>query len=223
MTDLIRLWATDQTHGLEGIGKVFTKGEGYGVAAIDFDKCMDQHGDLESWAAEIIARFPSTFMELSPSGNGCHVWCLGSPKDKLKYKKRWAKPDTAKGEGIDSLDRSHNCFLTVTGVPPEGMDLIPDVIDCQPALDMFRDNYLVKTPRVRTSPRAASQPSKTLADPTGGDTKPWDDFDARAPWDDALPVGWFETCQTDEYTRYSRPGKSTDCAVVYHASGDVLF
>ena len=48
---------------------------GDGIACIDLDHCFVD-GVLEPWAVELLARVPQTFVEVSPSGDGLHVWGL---------------------------------------------------------------------------------------------------------------------------------------------------
>lgn len=61
-----------------------TVGAGYGfvltdedrIACVDIDHCLDGRGRLKSWASEILAGVPDTYIEVSPSGDGLHVWGL---------------------------------------------------------------------------------------------------------------------------------------------------
>jgi hypothetical protein len=63
-------------HEYDGIGFVLTAGDAYSV--VDLDGCIDPDtGELEPWAAEIVAQFDS-YTELSPSGTGLHIWMLGT-------------------------------------------------------------------------------------------------------------------------------------------------
>jgi primase-polymerase (primpol)-like protein len=49
---------------------------GTGHVVIDLDHCITG-GELAPWAAEILARCPATWIEISPSGTGLHVWGRG--------------------------------------------------------------------------------------------------------------------------------------------------
>lgn len=55
----------------DGIGYVFKEG----VIGIDLDHCFDEFEQLKPWAKEIVELFPS-YVELSPSGNGLHIFLL---------------------------------------------------------------------------------------------------------------------------------------------------
>lgn len=56
-----------------GAGLGFVLGEG--VGCIDLDHCFTD-GKLAGWAQEIIDRCPPTFMEVSQSGEGLHIFGL---------------------------------------------------------------------------------------------------------------------------------------------------
>ena len=53
-----------------GVGFVLN---GDGIACIDLDHCITG-GVLADWAADIVARAGRTFVEVSPSGTGLHIW-----------------------------------------------------------------------------------------------------------------------------------------------------
>src|SRR5262249_28117722 len=56
----------------DGIGYMF-KGD---ITGIDLDHCIDEQGQIEPWAQEIIARLAS-YTERSPSGKGLHIYVRG--------------------------------------------------------------------------------------------------------------------------------------------------
>lgn len=55
-----------------GVGFVLN---GDGIVCVDLDHCID-NGRLAPWAAELLDGCPSTFIEVSVSGTGLHVWGL---------------------------------------------------------------------------------------------------------------------------------------------------
>lgn len=55
-----------------GLGFVLN---GDGIACIDLDHCLDG-GSVAPWAREILDRCPPTYVEISPSGDGLHIWGL---------------------------------------------------------------------------------------------------------------------------------------------------
>lgn len=59
-----------------GIGLGYVLAEGDGIVCIDLDHCLDD-GELAAWAREILDRCPATYTEISPSGDGLHIWGRG--------------------------------------------------------------------------------------------------------------------------------------------------
>lgn len=58
---------------VRGFGKKGFVLNGDGIVCIDLDHCLED-GKLTGRAAEIVAQLPSTYIEVSPSGTGLHVW-----------------------------------------------------------------------------------------------------------------------------------------------------
>ncbi|WP_328721746.1 bifunctional DNA primase/polymerase [Streptomyces sp. NBC_00247] len=58
-----------------GLGFVL---DGDGVVCLDLDHCLDQDGAPLPWAQTILAAADGTWVEVSRSGDGLHVWGLGS-------------------------------------------------------------------------------------------------------------------------------------------------
>lgn len=54
-----------------GLGCVLN---GDGIVCIDLDHCLDADGRPVPWAADILSRTPRTWVEVSPSGTGLHIW-----------------------------------------------------------------------------------------------------------------------------------------------------
>jgi len=81
----------------DGVGFVLN---GDGIAAIDLDHCVTDEG-LEPWAADIVARCAGTYIELSPSGTGLHIFGYAT----VGHGRR--------GVGVEVYDRGR--YFTVTG------------------------------------------------------------------------------------------------------------
>lgn len=59
-----------------GVGLGFVL-NGDGIACIDLDDCLD--GDrVAPWAQDILNKLPPTWVQISASGRGLHVWGLAS-------------------------------------------------------------------------------------------------------------------------------------------------
>jgi putative DNA primase/helicase len=57
-----------------GLGFVFSTGDPY--TGIDVDNCVDEDGEIASWALEIVHYFDS-YTELSATGSGLHIIVRG--------------------------------------------------------------------------------------------------------------------------------------------------
>jgi primase-polymerase (primpol)-like protein len=57
-----------------GLGLVL---DGDGLVCIDLDHCLSANG-LADWARGIVDRCPATYTEISPSGDGLHLWGFGN-------------------------------------------------------------------------------------------------------------------------------------------------
>lgn len=60
-----------------GVGLGYVLAEGDGVVCIDLDHCLTG-AQLAPWAREILDRCAPTFVEVSPGGDGLHIWGRGS-------------------------------------------------------------------------------------------------------------------------------------------------
>ena len=88
-------------HGI-GFGFVLN---GDGIAAIDLDHCLTD-GVLEPWAREIVDACEATYIEVSPSGTGLHIFGRGTVGQGRRM------------NGIEVYDRGR--YFTVTGRRFEG-------------------------------------------------------------------------------------------------------
>lgn len=58
-----------------GLGFVL---DGDGVVCLDLDHCLDEHGELAGWARTILDAAGPTWVEVSRSGDGLHLWGYGT-------------------------------------------------------------------------------------------------------------------------------------------------
>ncbi|MBI0293303.1 DNA primase [Streptomyces sp. PRKS01-29] len=103
-------WATYAT------AKRSTAGAGLGFVLRSVDRfvCIDlDHalldGRLRPWAREIVDRLPATYIEVSPSGAGLHIWGYGT----VGRGRRMRRGDAA----VEVYDRGR--YITVTREPFE--------------------------------------------------------------------------------------------------------
>lgn len=80
----------------DGLGFVL----GDGIACLDLDHCLAD-GTLAPWAVEVLERVPGAHVEVSPSGDGLHVW--GRAPEQPGHR----------GTGIEAY--SVGRYITVTG------------------------------------------------------------------------------------------------------------
>ena len=89
-----------------GLGFVLN---GDGLVCLDLDHVLD--GDLlAEWAASLLAELPPTYVEVSPSGDGLHVWGLGHLERGRRVSFR--------GGTVEAY--SSGRYLTITGRPYSG-------------------------------------------------------------------------------------------------------
>ena len=86
-----------------GDGLGFALGNGF--ACIDLDHCYDSRNHLKPWAKALLAYTPATFVEISPSGDGLHIWGHAAAMPGVRIRR-----DDVNIE-IYSRDR----YMTVTG------------------------------------------------------------------------------------------------------------
>lgn len=89
--------AQASTHGA-GLGFVLN---GDGIVCVDIDHCLDGRGRPAAWAIDLLASIPSTYVEISPSGDGVHVWGFGNI------------PKGRRSNGVEIYGTGR--YLTVTG------------------------------------------------------------------------------------------------------------
>ena len=131
-----------------GMGVVLDKE--YGVTCIDVDDCRyPDTGKIEEWAQEIldlVKEAGGTYIELSPSGTGFHIWGRGRlPND------RGIKRDMNNGHEIELYSNDH--YITVT---KNALNDIP-LNDIQPAIDTIL-SMLKNSPADRKSGGPAATP-----------------------------------------------------------------
>ncbi len=124
---------------LSGIGYVFSDDDG--MVGIDLDECIDDRGKIAEWALVILSRFDS-YAEISPSGRGLKLWCIGEIDKGRKH--IISKRDSGKSPGIEMY--SSGRYFTVTGDRWEGLQ-DSTIKSCQRDLDWLQAKYWPATPQ----------------------------------------------------------------------------
>lgn len=72
-----RTWSThkDATDSTAGVGLGFVLSDTDDIVCLDLDHCLNPlTGQLAPWAAAILRDAGATYVEVSPSGDGLHIW-----------------------------------------------------------------------------------------------------------------------------------------------------
>jgi len=97
-------------HGYDGIGFCLTPP----YIGVDLDGCRDETGAIDIWAEEIIRELDS-YTELSPSGQGVHVFVKGELPHGTRQKDLGGEH-----HGVGLYDAVRGRYLTITGLPIKG-------------------------------------------------------------------------------------------------------
>lgn len=115
-------WTTyrDAVKSRAGVGLGYVLA-GDGIACLDLDHCLND-GQVAPWAQAILDQLPATYVEVSPSGDGLHVWGLATVGRGRKVRRP--------GGHVEVYDRGR--YITITrrrfaGAPARLAD-ISDVV-----------------------------------------------------------------------------------------------
>jgi primase-polymerase (primpol)-like protein len=87
-----RTWAShkDAAASSAGVGLGFVLSDEDDVVCVDLDHCLNPlTGRLAPWAAAILRRAGATYVEVSPSGDGLHIWGYAT----VRQGRRIRRPD----------------------------------------------------------------------------------------------------------------------------------
>lgn len=104
-----RTWSTHKDAGTStaGVGLGFVLSDVDDVVCIDLDHCLNPlTGRLAPWAAAIIRDAGATYVEVSPSGDGLHIWGRAAVRQGRKIR----RPD---GTAVEIYGTGR--YITVTG------------------------------------------------------------------------------------------------------------
>ena len=126
-----------------GIGFVFAEGDE--LAGIDLDHVLNPDTlQLEPQAQEILHRFHDSYVEISPSGDGLHIWVKGEPE-------RCGKGTLDKR--IEVYHAKSARYFTVTGNKWNGCGTEP--IEAQDALNWLHVNYFDESLKPKPAPKSS--------------------------------------------------------------------
>ena len=130
----------------QGIGYEFDGGDLYGV---DLDHVKNADGQLTPEAQAIVGKL-NTYTEVSPSGNGLHMFVLAPGAEITRHRKK------------DFFLEIYNegRYFTVTGAVPRGVGIKP--VEARTAeLQSIHDKYLLPAP-IYALPSASPAPAHTM-------------------------------------------------------------
>jgi primase-polymerase (primpol)-like protein len=87
---------------------------GDGIVCLDLDGCLDERGVPVGWVLPILDALPPTWIEVSPSGRGLHVWGRGD------VRRGWRRPFL--GHQVEAYGTGR--YITVTGRAFQGSPLV---------------------------------------------------------------------------------------------------
>ncbi|MBE3560595.1 MAG: hypothetical protein IMW89_15455 [Ktedonobacteraceae bacterium] len=156
-----------------GIGRVL----GDGIMLTDIDHCFNRETqELHPAALEILSLFQQTYTELSPSGNGIHIFSLA------RLPERAGNVFHYKGLKIELYNAGR--YSTLTGIPIPGIPYTPEVREQQSQVFTLIDMLTRQTGEntgvcvcvsppapagtgIRASAHNPAHPARTKRDPAG--------------------------------------------------------
>lgn len=78
---------------------------GEGIGCIDLDHCLDEQGRPTQAATELLDFYAGSYVEVSPSGRGLHIWGTAPPR--AGFRRTW------KGQAVEFYSTGR--YITVTG------------------------------------------------------------------------------------------------------------
>ena len=121
-----------------GIGYVFV--EESGIVGVDIDHCIDDQGNLNDIAKDIVEKYP-TYTEISPSGTGLHMFYHGSMP---------GKGNKNSNTGVEMYANAR--YFTMTGNQLPGSP--DDIRDGAEALAWIHGTFIAKAKKEKKQKKA---------------------------------------------------------------------
>jgi primase-polymerase (primpol)-like protein len=97
----------DAAASTAGVGSGFVLSDTDEIVCLDLDHCLDPlTGRLAPWAAAVLRDAGATYVEVSPSGDGLHIWGRAD----VRQGRRIRRPD---GTAVEIYGTGR--YITVTG------------------------------------------------------------------------------------------------------------
>lgn len=111
------------------------------MTMIDLDHCVEETGKFNEFAKSIMRRFKDTYMELSQSGQGVHIFCYGGV------------PNAVKTNAIEIYSKTRFCAMTGKCINKK------EVVNCQEELQKLFEEYGKKTEPQKPIPQSVTEMS----------------------------------------------------------------
>jgi putative DNA primase/helicase len=152
----------------EGIGLMFAAlDDARCLGGLDLDACLDDDGNLDPWAAELLALFP-TYTERSPSGYGVKkffLWQAAMADEVKKWRKavRLGPPDPERGDkspGIEVYFTGRWFALTYDVTSDDTYDLLIEQVEPERLREMhdILDRHIAERAARARGPVAQVEP-----------------------------------------------------------------
>ncbi|MFE6156259.1 hypothetical protein [Streptomyces sp. NPDC057889] len=110
-----RTWSTykNATESVAGVGLGFVLSDVDDVVCLDLDHCLNPlTGRLAPWAAAVVRDAGATYVEVSPSGDGLHIWGRAD----VRHGRKLRRPD---GTAVEIYGTGR--YIAMTGRRFEGV------------------------------------------------------------------------------------------------------
>jgi len=145
---LAQVLACAEQYNYSGVGFVFT--QECGIIGLDIDNCLDERSTPNDVATDIIAHTPPTYIEITPSDRGLHLFLKGAIP---------AGGNRNSAHGVEIYSKAR--YFTMTGKKYQGsVDYIAE--DNSGALEYIHQKYIAAERKSRKS--SAPAISSALAD-----------------------------------------------------------
>jgi len=133
-----------QQYMYNGLGFVFTREAG--IVGVDVDHCIDPDtGALNEIVTAILAKVPATYIELSPSGTGLHIFLRGTMPEKGNKNEK---------SGVEMY--AHSRFFTMTG--KRYGDCPMEIAEDNGALAWIHATYIIVPRKAKKVKKKAGEP-----------------------------------------------------------------
>jgi len=138
-----------EKYHFSGVGFMFT--EASTIVGIDIDNCLDENKKPNTVAAAILKKVPPTYIEISPSGTGLHIFLRGRLPP---------GGNRNSDSGVEMYGKAR--YFTMTGV--RWRDCADEIADDNGALSWIHSRYILKKAQPKKKKAQAAPGFSRLTD-----------------------------------------------------------